>query len=153
MLKSYIVCKGQYLYRYLKGRQGTNTKRANGNFLCRVQKIVIGRFNHPSRIQQNLAGHVSPLSSTAAFYCFLPILHSVAICGNLGQFAYTDYLIIVYIYQAPVIFKEEVYYYLYANTIQGRSQCSQENAKYYLIELIITQGFTVHIVTLFYTVM
>ena len=35
----------------------------------------------------------------------------------------------------------------------GRSQCSQENAKYYLIEPIVAQGFTARVVTLFYTAM
>ena len=84
--------KGQCSYRYLKGRQGTSTKRANGNFPCRAWKIVISLFNYPGRIQQNSAGHVCPPSSTAAFHRFPPVPQSAAICGNLGQFACADYL-------------------------------------------------------------
>src|SRR5436853_4201324 len=87
-------CKGYCSYKYLEGRQGASAKRANGDFLYRAWKIVIGRFNYPSRIWQNSAGHVIPLSSTATFYYFLPIPQSVAICGNLGQFACADYLTI-----------------------------------------------------------
>src|SRR5436853_5549225 len=92
MLESPSWCKGYCSYKYLKGRQGASAKRANGDFPCRAWKIVIGPFNHPGRIWQNSAGHVSPLSSTAAFHRFLPVPHSVAICGNLGQFACADYL-------------------------------------------------------------
>ena len=35
----------------------------------------------------------------------------------------------------------------------GHSQCSQENAKYHLMEPIVAQGFTARIVTLFYAAM
>src|SRR6266576_7301030 len=93
MLES-VLCryKGYCLYKYLEGRQGASAKRANGDFPCRAWKIVIGPFNHPGRIWQNSAGHVSPLSSTAAFHRFPPVPHSAAICGNLGQFACADYL-------------------------------------------------------------
>ena len=78
------MCKGKTGSAYLEGRQGASAKRANGDFLCRAWKIVIGRFNYSGRIRQNSVGHVCPLSSTAAFYRFLPILYSAVICGNLG---------------------------------------------------------------------
>src|SRR5436853_5025287 len=85
MLLVLCRCKGYCLYKYLEGRQGASTKRANSDFPCQAWKIVISPFNHPGRIWQNSAGHVSPLSSTAAFHRFPPVPHSAAICGNLGQ--------------------------------------------------------------------